>query len=101
MLVWVKPPGLKMSIPMPVGGGLLDAGNELMLRVALEAEELPAVLAGKLHRPPLDRLERARSIDPRLSGSEQIQVRAIQQQQTGHSGQGTRGSKQATRRNLP
>ena len=43
--------------------------DQLVLGVALVAEELAAFLAGKLHGALLDRRERLRAVDPGLPGS--------------------------------
>src|SRR6185437_126495 len=69
---------------------LMDTLDELVLRVALKAEELPAFFAGELCGPALEGLERLRPVEPGLPGSEQIEVGSVQQQQTGHAQKGRR-----------
>src|SRR3954469_941143 len=45
----------------------VDPGDELRLRVALKSDELVSGLAGQFRRALFNRLERVRSIDPRLT----------------------------------
>src|SRR5579885_891059 len=75
--------GVEDQHPDLLGGRLLNAGDELVLRVALEAQQLSPLLASKLLGPPLDRLQAVGAVNSGLAGSEQIQIRAVEQQQTG------------------
>jgi DNA invertase Pin-like site-specific DNA recombinase len=68
------------------GRGALDALDELVLGVALKGEELVPRLTRERGRPFLDGLEGVGPINLRLARAEQIQVRAVQQQHSGHRG---------------
>jgi hypothetical protein len=62
----------------PIRARAVDALDELVLRVALESEQLvpdfPCHNGGAL----LDRLERVRAVHGRFTRSEKIEVRAVQ-----------------------
>src|SRR6185437_16773396 len=67
-----------------LGGSLLNAADELMLRIALEADQLETLLARELDGALLDCLQGLRAVDPRLSGPQEVQIRAIEEEQAGH-----------------
>src|SRR5579864_6612768 len=81
-----------------VGGGGLDAIDELMLRIALESEELVACLARQGNRPLLDRVEGVGSIVRGLATAEKVEVRAVQQQHSGHVDRSSYGPRSHKRR---
>ena len=85
MLVWVKPPGLMTMNATPFGLGAVDALDQLVLRIALKrhAARAPASRATG-SRARLDARERVGAVDGRFPRAEQIEVRAVQQQQAGH-----------------
>ena len=65
--------------------GLVDAIDEAVLGVALETCQPMSVARGKRGEVRLDVGERGVAVYLRLAGAEQIQVRAVQQEQLSHS----------------
>ena len=57
MLVCVNAPGLKIRKRDAVGGGSVNAADQLGLRIALEGHQLVAGLARQLRGALLDRFE--------------------------------------------
>ena len=62
----------------------LDALDELMLRIALERDQLVPCFPGYLDGAFLDGLQRLRSVDAGFTTAEQVQIRAVQQQHSSH-----------------
>src|SRR6185369_10858752 len=62
----------------------VNAVDELVLRIALERFELVTAFLRHGHRTLLDGRQRGRAVMARLAGAEQVQVRAIEQQQARH-----------------
>jgi len=67
-----------------LGAGPMDAIDQLVFGVTLERDQLVPELAGNRRRALLDRLECVGAIHRRFPGPEQIEVRAVQQQHSGH-----------------
>jgi len=68
------------------GAGPMDAIDQLVFGVTLERDQLVPELAGHRRRVLLDRLEGVGAVHRRFPGAEQIEVRAVQQQHSGHGG---------------
>ena len=68
-----------------VGAGRLDAVDQGMLGIGLEAVQLVAGGLGLCRQRPVDVRQRRMAIDLRLAGAEQIEVGAMQDQQLSHS----------------
>src|ERR1700678_2107606 len=64
-------------------GGLYPA-DQLMLGVALEGDQGMAAGAGQCLELGLDIVQTGRAVDLRFAGTEEIQVRAIEQQNSSH-----------------
>ncbi len=66
------------------GACALDSVDQHVFGVALAGVERMAELDGERPRAVDDRFERVRAVDSRLSLTQQIQIRSVEQQQTGH-----------------
>src|SRR5690606_13461799 len=64
----------------------MDAPDQLVLGVALKRVERVPGGPGELLQPRLDIGERRMSVELGLSGAEQAEIRAVQQQQSRHPG---------------
>src|SRR5215469_11732417 len=68
----------------PVALAMLDARDQLMLGIALEGDQLMAGLAQLRRGALLYGLEGVLAVDGRLPGAKQIEIRAVEQQHSGH-----------------
>jgi len=57
--------------------GLVDPVHQFMLGITLEADQLVSAFGGEILRIGLDPGQRDPAVDPRLTLSEQVQVRTV------------------------
>src|SRR5688500_9267252 len=65
--------------------GLMNAVDQLMLGIALESRELMAQLGSHCGRALFNGFERVTAVERRFTRPQQVQVRAIEQQEARHS----------------
>ena len=73
------------------GRRLVDPRDQLGLGIALERRQVVPGLGGELRHPLVDLVEGDLAVDAGFTGAEQVQVRAVQQQDVCHEGSGSPG----------
>src|SRR4051812_21614738 len=66
--------------PDAIGGGSVDAADQLGLRIALKSHQLVAGLPGQLSRALFNRLESVGPVDAGLATAQQVEIRSVEKQ---------------------
>ena len=64
--------------------GSVNALNQLVLGIALQAQQVMAALAGELTQVLVDLLQGGGAVNAGLAAAQAIQVRSVQNQDAGH-----------------
>ena len=68
----------------PIVTGSMNGIHQFMLRIALYRPQVVPTLARTRLKPPIDVLEAVMAVDLRFTRTEQIQIRAVQDNNPGH-----------------